>query len=147
MQQIASPHKRSCGMRRAKSAHRLGKSDEGGAAGLGEAVALAAWSAHGSLEKLLNVARQGGSPAAHQPHSAPQLCPHLVKHQRIRQRRRLRQELQCPSVISSGMLQRLGQYYQQQIGNCRHHCRSPNVELELWSCGLGQFTHYPHSCI
>ena len=68
-------------------AHRFGQGDEGGAAGLGEAVALGAGRAHGDLEELLHVARQRGAAAAHQAHAAAQPRLHLAEHQRVRQRR------------------------------------------------------------
>ena len=68
-------------------AHRFGEGDEGGAAGLGETVALAAGRAHGDLEELLHVARQRGAAAADQAHAAAQPRLHLAEHQRVRQRR------------------------------------------------------------
>lgn len=50
---------------RARAAHRLGQGDEGGGAGLGQAVALHDWRAHGRLQELLHVARERGAARAH----------------------------------------------------------------------------------
>jgi hypothetical protein len=75
----------------AGGAHRLWQSDEGTAAGLCEAVALAAGRTQSHLEKFLHVARQRRRARGRQPHPPPKPRLHLVEHQCVRQRRRLPQ--------------------------------------------------------